>query len=97
MSVGQFDLQFTFGPVNLAVQSPVRVVRDDALVARWEEGTWPDPGFFDIMNTPDRRCDIVGDRQIVLAFENGLTMYLVDDSDSYECLLITINGKLWVI
>jgi hypothetical protein len=95
--VGQFDLQFTFGPVNFAVQSPVSVVRDDALVARWEEGTWPDTGFFDIMNTPVRACDVVGDREIVLGFENGLTMCLVDEPDSYECLLITIDGRLWVI
>ncbi len=95
--VGQFELQFTFGTVNFAVQSQVQVFRGDVLIARWEEGAWPDPGFFDIMNTPVCACDVVGDRQIVLGFENGLTMYLVDDSDWHECLLITVDGNLWVI
>ena len=38
LRVGQFDLQFTFGPVNFAVQSPVNIFRDGKLVAHWEEG-----------------------------------------------------------
>ncbi len=36
--VGQFDLQFTFGAVNFAVQSPVNLFREGKLVAHWEEG-----------------------------------------------------------
>ena len=31
--VGQFDLQFTVGSVNIAVQSPVNIFRDGRLVA----------------------------------------------------------------
>lgn len=38
---GQFDLQFTFGPVSFAVPSPVKLLRDDKLVAHWEEGRAP--------------------------------------------------------
>lgn len=95
--VGQFDLQFTFGSVDFAVQSPVSLFRDDMLVGQWIEGRWPDAGFFDIMNTPVCRCDVVDDRTIVLEFENGLTMHLTDDSDAYECMQIRINGALWVI
>jgi hypothetical protein len=95
--VGQFDLQFTFGSINFAVQSRVQLLRDDKLVAEWDEGRWPDPGFFDIMNTTVNRCEVLNDRLIEIAFENGLTMRFVDDSDQYECLLITIDGNLWVI
>ncbi len=95
--VGQFDLQFTFGSVNFAAQSPVKLLRNDELIATWEEGRWPDPGFYDIMNTSVSRCYVVDDRHIEIDFENGLTMRLVDDSDQYECLLITIDGQLWVI
>ncbi len=36
--VGQFDLQFTFGSVNFAAQSPVQLLRDDEPIATWERG-----------------------------------------------------------
>lgn len=95
--VGQFDLQFTFGSVNFVAQSAVKLFRDEQLIAEWQEGRWPDPGFYDIMNVPVVRCNIVGDRLIELKFENGLTMQLVDDSDTYECMLISVDGEVWVI
>lgn len=97
--VGQFDLQFTFGPVHFAVQSPVSLFRDGERFARWEEGRWPDPGFFEIMNATVTRCEVVNDRRIVIAFENGIDMHLEDDSDRYESMQISIEGNptLWVI
>jgi hypothetical protein len=97
--VGQFDLQFTFGSVSFAVQSPVNLFRDGKLVAHWEEGRWPDPGFYDIMNTEVRRCEVVNDRLIVFEFENGITMHLEDSSDQYECMQISIGGNpsSWII
>lgn len=95
--VGPFDLQFTFGPVNFVAQSPVQLLRGDTIIAGWEGGRWPDQGFYDILNSTVLRCDIVGDRHIEIGFENGLMMRLVDDSDQYECLVITIDVQLWVI
>ena len=97
--VGQFDLQFTFGPVNFAVQSPVNLFRDGKLLAHWEEGRWPDPGFYDIMNSEVRRCEIVNDRLILFEFENGITMHLEDSSDQYECMQISFEGEQsqWII
>jgi hypothetical protein len=97
--VGQFDLQFTFGDVNFAVQSPVKLFRDGKLIAHWEEGKWPEAGFYDIMNTEVRRCEIVNDRLIVLKFDNGIEMHLEDSSDQYESMQINFKGNptLWVI
>jgi hypothetical protein len=97
--VGQFDLQFTFGSVSFAIQSPVSVFRNGKLVAHWEEGKWPDPGFYDIMNSEVRRCEVVNDRLIVLAFENGLAMHLEDNSDEYESMQISFAGEPspWII
>lgn len=97
--VGQFDLQFTFGPVNFAIQSPVNLFRDGNLVAHWEEGMWPEAGFYDIMNSEVKSCDIVNDRLIVFYFENGLAMHLEDNSDQYESMQITIAGNPspWII
>jgi hypothetical protein len=91
--VGQFDLQFTFGSVTFAVQSPVNVFRSGKLVAHWEEGKWPDLGFYDIMNSEVRRCDVVNDRLIAFEFENGLTMHLEDSSDEYESMQISFAGE----
>lgn len=98
--VGQFDLQFSFGRVRFAVTSPVDLFRDGKLVAHWEEGRWPDPGFYDLMNTDVRRCEVVGDRRIVFEFENGITMHLDDSSDQYECMQICFDGdptRWWII
>jgi hypothetical protein len=97
--VGQFDVQFTFGKVNFAVQSPVKLFRGDKQVAYWEEGKWPDPGFYDIMNSEVKQCEIVNDRLIVLRFDNGIEMHLEDNSDQYESMQISFadNPTLWVI
>jgi hypothetical protein len=98
LRVGQFDLQFTLGPVNFAVQSPVTLLRDGKPVAHWEEGRWPDPGFYDIMNTEILRCEVVNDRLIALQFANGIVMHLEDNSDQYESMQITFKGNpsLWI-
>ena len=97
--VGQFDLQFSFGPVNFAVQSQVNLFRDGKLLAHWEEGRWPDPGFYNIMNAEVRRCEVVNDRLILFEFENGITMHLEDSSDQYECMQISFEGTQshWII
>jgi hypothetical protein len=97
--VGQFDLQFTFGPVNFVVESPVHLFRNGKQVALWEESMWPEPGFFDIMNSKVIRCEVIGDRLIVFEFENGLEMHLEDSSDQYESMQIFFAGNPspWII
>jgi hypothetical protein len=71
----------------------VNLFRDGKLLAHWEEGCWPDPGFYDIMNTAVRRCEVVNDRLIVVEFENGIAMHLEDSSDQYECMQISFEGE----
>lgn len=97
--VGQFDLQFTFGPVSFAVQSPVNLYRDGKLIAHWEEGQWPDPGFFHIMNAEVKRCEVSNDRLIVIELDNGIALHLEDSSDQYECMQIYFAGNPspWII
>ncbi|MEM9036728.1 MAG: hypothetical protein AAGD18_19190 [Actinomycetota bacterium] len=94
--VGQFDLQFTFGSVNFAVQSPVSVLRDGTVLARWAQGSWPEPGFFDVLNASVLAVTI-GPKEIALGLENGLTLQLIDDSDQYETMQINAGDGLWVI
>lgn len=97
--VGQFDLQFTLGPFSFNVQSAISLFRDGAVIARWEEGRWPDPGFFDIMNVEVSRCEMPNDRLIVLEFANGIGMHLEDSSDQYESMQIYFEGNPspWII
>ena len=99
LCVGQFDLQFTLGDVTFSVQSPVNLFRKGKLVAHWEEGKWPEPGFYDIMNTDVTRCEVVNDRLIVLEFTNGIEMHLEDSSDQYESMQISFKGdpSPWII
>jgi hypothetical protein len=101
-SFGEFTTmgisQFTFGPVSFAVQSPISLFRNGELVAYWEEGKWPEPGFYDIMNCGVRRCEIVSDKLLVFEFENGLQMHLEDNSE-YESMQIAIKGdpNTWIV
>jgi hypothetical protein len=99
LGVGQFDLQFTLGPIRFAVQSPVNLFRNGGLIAHWEEGRWPEPGFFDVMNVEVTRCTVPNDRLIVLEFGNGIAMHLEDSSDQYECMQIYVEGNPspWII
>ena len=97
--VGQFDIQFTFGEVDFVIWSTVNLFRDGKLVAHWEEGKWPDTGFYEIMNTEVIRCDVENDRLIVFEFQNGIEMHLEDDSDHYESMKISFKGNPspWII
>lgn len=97
--VGQFDLQFTIGPVSFAVESPVNLFRDGKCIAHWEGGRWPEHGFMDIMNVEVRRWEVPNDRLIVLEFDNGIAMHLEDSSDQYESMQIHFEGdpSPWII
>ena len=88
LCVGQFDLQFSFGDLRFGITSPVNLFRDGKLIGHWEEGKWPDPAFYDIMNIEITRCETKSDRLTVIVFANGLEMHLADDSDQYECMQI---------
>jgi len=97
--VGQFDLQFMFGDVNFAIQSPVNLFRAGKVIAHWEQGKWPDPSFYEIMNTEVTLCEVVNDRLIVLEFANGIEMHLEDNSDQHESMQISLKGNpsQWII
>ncbi len=94
--VGQYDLQFTFGSVNFAVQSQANVLKGEQVVAHWNEGVWPEAGFFDVMNAAVVGWTI-GPDQIVLDLENGISLRFVDDSEQYESMQIKVGDDLWVI
>ena len=99
VQVGQFDLQLTFGIVHFAIQSPVNLFRDGELFARWEGGQWPEPGFYEIINSNVRRCEVVNERLIAIEFENGIVMHLEDNWDEFESMQIYFNGDVdgWVV
>lgn len=92
LRVGQSDFQFTVGPVNFSVQSPIVLVRNGEAIGRWADGCWPDPAFLDIVNVDVVRCEFVSDRLLELEFDNGITMQLQDDSDQYESMQISVDG-----
>ncbi len=93
LRVGQFDLQFTFGDVSFCVYCPVNLLRAGEVFAHWEEGKFPDPGFYEIMNTEVTRCQVVNDRLIVFEFANGIEMHLESRSDQFESASIYFKGN----
>lgn len=99
LRVGQFDLQFTIGPFDFRVVSLVVLKRAGNAVGSWDEGRWPDPVFYDVMNVPVRGWRLAGSRGIVIEFEQGLSLHLRDSSDHLESFLIEHlpTKELWVI
>lgn len=97
--VGQFDIQFSFGEVHFAIQSSIDLVRNGKTIGRWQEGKWPSPQFFEIMNVDVTKYEIPNDRTIIVHLENGVEIHLSDDSDQFECMQISIEGEpnQWII
>ncbi|MEM8710835.1 MAG: hypothetical protein AAGG01_07780 [Planctomycetota bacterium] len=97
IAVGQFDLQFTLGGTRFMAMSLVTLHRGGDQVAAWTQGTWPEPSFYDLMNTSVVTCEVENDRTITFQFENGIEMRLIDDSDEFESIHIRNDEGLWVI
>ena len=97
--VGQFDLQFTLGVVRFMVTSEVRLTKRGEVVGTWDEGRWPDPAFYDVMNAAVESYELASDQEIVIHLENGVQIHLFDDSDQYECIQIirSDNSARWII
>jgi hypothetical protein len=97
--VGQFDIQFSFGEVHFAVQSGIDLVRNGETIGGWQEGEWPSPQFFEVMNVNVTKYEIPNDRTIIVYLENGVEIHLNDDSDQFECMQISIKGapSQWII
>lgn len=91
--VGQFDIQFSFGKVDFAVQSPIELFKNNDSIGKWSEGNWPDPEFYNLMNVEVTEWKLVSDTLLILKFENGIEMHLVDNSDQYESMQIYISDN----
>jgi len=97
--VGKYDIQFEFGDVHFAIQSPIKVINKGEVIATWVEGVWPESGFIEIFNVPVSGVNFPDDRTIIIIFENNLEMHLSDNSDQYESMQISIKGESgpWII
>ncbi len=99
LRVGQFDLQFTLGDFNFMAWSPVNLFRAGELIAHWEECRWPDPGFYEIMNTKVIRYEVANDRLIILEFANAIEMHLEvisEDRDSLQITSVKHPSQWWI-
>lgn len=95
--VGHFTLGFNFGDVVFSIMSAVNLYRAGKVFAHWEEGIWPDPGFYEIMNTKIIRCDWaepkgLSNDMIIIEFENGIEMHL-EECPGYESIHIYSLGE----
>jgi hypothetical protein len=99
INVGKYDIQFELGDVHFAVQSPIEILKDGKLIAKWQEGSWPESGFLEIFNLPVASVQVPNDKTIIIKFENNLEMHLTDNSEQYESMQISIKGESgpWII
>jgi len=99
LRIGQYDIQFNIGNAHFSVWSPITLVKEGAVIGKWEEDRWPDPSFKDILNVNVVNFDIPNDRLIILYYENLVEMHLEDSSDQFESMSISIEGETgpWII
>lgn len=90
--VGPYDLQFTFGTVEFAVQSTVELNRNGALIGVWKSGVWPSTDFYQVFGSPVAWVQVVDRKRLVIALANGLELHLLDTSDQFESLQIYAGG-----
>ena len=95
--VGQYDLQFHFGDSWLASQSSVELTKDETVIGRWESGRWPDPTFYDVMNSDITAAFVKDDCNLIVVLENGLSIRFTDDTDQFESMQVHIAGQGLII
>lgn len=98
--IGLADFQFRFGKVIFMVTGEVDLLRHGELIGMWQGGKGLDDQFIEIINANIIKYEIPNDQMIVLYFENGIEMHLMDNSDyQYEWLQISIEGTTdwWVL
>ena len=83
------------GSPDVVTERPgrIKLVKNGNAVGRWAPGKWPDSGFLQLMNVNVSGWEKPNDRAIVIRLENGIEIHLADDSDQYECIQITTEGK----
>ncbi len=86
--VGQWDIQFSLGKVDFAIQSEITLYKDKEIIGQWTEGNRPDPEFIQLFNTKITEWELFSDELLILRFENGIEMHLTDNSDQYESMQI---------
>lgn len=99
LKVGQFDFQFSIGRLYFSISSPITLVRSGKLVGGWEEDSWPDQEFKNILNVAVTGYEVRSDRLLVIVFKNGLEMHIIDNSDQFESFQISIEGEsdTWIV
>lgn len=95
--VGPFDFQFSIGKVSFSIYSTISIYKDNDLCGQWVSGKWPDKIFYDLFNVEVTNWQRLNENTLIISFANGLEMYLVDETDLYESMIITINEEYWVI
>jgi hypothetical protein len=83
ISIGRYDVQFTFGfGATIAVQSKAVVFRQEEPIANWsEDNGWSSLAFHGLLNQSVVRGIVFNERTIELQFTEGLALRLYDESD----------------
>ncbi|QNP40180.1 hypothetical protein [Lysobacter solisilvae (ex Woo and Kim 2020)] len=92
LCVGPYDLQFSFGTVAFAIQSKVEIWRGGDPAGIWEAGGWPDPAFYQVLNTALLAFAVLDPKRLSLRLANGLELLLLDTSEQYESMQIYVGG-----
>ena len=97
--IGPFDIQFSIGDVHFVIESEILLKKDGEEAGVWKAGGWPSSEFYNVMNVEVDKYEIPNDREIIIAFKNGYSLHIYDNSDQYESMQIQFKGNPspWII
>ena len=98
---GEFDLQLVFAVSNIqrfSIMSSLQLYEAGELLATWEGGSgWSALAYQKLLNAVPASWRIVEPAILEIAYENGLVMHILDDSDQYESVVIEFTDQPSVI
>jgi hypothetical protein len=88
--LGRYQVNLHFdGRIIVQVESAIQVLETERVIAEWDqEMNWSSAAFQRIVNETVASWSVLDDRCLEIAFGNGLSLRLYDNSDQYESMQI---------
>jgi hypothetical protein len=89
VAFNQYYLQLLFDGLAIVVGSPCEVIAPDQLASLFIPGTTFDMSMFlPLFGSAVRSYKIVPEEKLVITFENGFDLALIDDHKGHECFVL---------
>jgi hypothetical protein len=96
--IARHSICFNIGIVNFHVQSVISLENKNNTIAQWWGNQSLDAMFFDALDKKVVCYEIIHDVTLMIRFEGGIVLRIMDTSDQYESFVIIIkDGKVIIV